>query len=116
MHDALISGLSARRLIVAALIAALGFSSTAVFLSPEPGGLLSPVGDAARLVQLMQGQSSILWTSPGGIVDTYQMLGWPSSDGSVELGGALVIDKVEADAGVITFAERPMSLEFDLAG
>jgi len=44
------------------------------------------------------------------------MLGWPSNDGSVELGGALVIEKVEADAGVITFVERPMTLEFDLAG
>ncbi|MEX0863297.1 MAG: hypothetical protein WD269_00305 [Acidimicrobiia bacterium] len=116
MPNAITSGLSARRLIVAALIVALGLSSTAVFRSPEPGGLLSPVGDATRLVQLMQGQSSILWTSPGGIVDTYLMLGWPSSDGSVDLGGALVIEKVEADAGVITFAERPMSLEFDLGG
>jgi hypothetical protein len=64
----------------------------------------------------MQGQSSILWTSPGGVVDTYQMLGWPSNDGSVELSGALVMEKVAADAGVIAFAERPMSLEFDFAG
>jgi hypothetical protein len=32
------------------------------------------------------------------------------------LGGALMIERVSSDVGVIEFGERPMSLRFDFQG
>jgi hypothetical protein len=42
-------------------------------------------------------------------------LGWPSSDGVNELGGALVIERPgDPLAGVINIGEKPASVEFTL--
>jgi hypothetical protein len=44
-------------------------------------------------------------------------MGWPSTDGVHELGGALVIESPESPlAGAINIGEKPMSLEFEIGG
>jgi hypothetical protein len=116
MESMLTTANAARRLLVAALVLAVASSATATFEAANPGELLAPTGDAAALVNLVQGQRSILWTSATGVVDTYRMVGWPVVTDDIEIGGALVMERVSADAGVIRFDERPMSLEFDLDG
>jgi hypothetical protein len=116
MESTLITANAARRLIVAALVLAVASSTTATFEAPKPGDLLAPTGNAAALVNLVQGQRSMLWTSAAGMVDTYRMVGWPVATDDVEIGGALVIERVSADAGVIRYDERPMLLEFELTG
>ncbi len=66
-------------------------SATATFEAPAPGADLEALGDAGSLISLVQGQEHLLWTALTGTVTSYTALGWPSSDGEVELGGAMVI-------------------------
>lgn len=101
----------------AILTIAAAFSATATFESSGPGLGLEPVGGAETLVSLIQGQEHILWSALTGTVTSYQVVGWPSQSGDVELGGALMIERPENGAtGVIDFGEKPMSLEFELNG
>ncbi|MCI0425224.1 MAG: hypothetical protein L0Z47_05145 [Actinobacteria bacterium] len=94
----------------------LAMTTSVVFTAETPGQPLLPVGDAAMVVRLVQGEGAILWTSLAGEVATYRVEGWPSADGDIELGGALVMERVNADAGLIELGERPMTLVFELAG
>jgi hypothetical protein len=74
---------------------------------------MSPVGGADLLVRLTQSNSSVLWTSVAGNVSTIETRGWPSSDGTHDLGGALVIETPEnPTAGTVNIGEKPMSMEF----
>lgn len=87
--------------------------AVAVFTAGGPGESMSPVGEADLLVRLTQSNSSVLWTSLAGNVSTLKTLGWPSSDGTHELGGALVIEAPEnPTAGTINIGEKPMSVQF----
>ena len=91
--------------------------ATALFTASEPGSSLAPVGNADELVQILQGNRIILWTSLAGAVSSYTVQGWPSTDGDSELGGALMISKPDdALAGVINFGEKPMTLSFEVDG
>ena len=78
---------------------------------------MSPIGEADLLVRLTQSNSSVLWTSVAGSISTIETLGWPSSDGIHDLGGALVIETPEnPTAGAINIGESPMSVTFDIEG
>lgn len=99
------------------LLSAASLAGGALFEAPGPGADLEPVNGAEQLIQLLQGQRSLLWTSLGGTVEAYTVIGWPSRQGDSELGGALMIQRPEdGTAGVIAFGEKPMSLHFELDG
>lgn len=107
-------GISPRLLLAALMAGAL--ATTVGFGARAPGQPLAPLDGAAQVIRLVQGEQSILWTTLSGTVETYRVQGWPTSAGDVQLGGAVMLEKVSADAGIISFGERPMSLEFELAG
>lgn len=110
---------SISRLFLAALIAitlTATSSSTAIFTAPGPGLPLSPTGDAASLIELTQGQRSLVWVSKIGDVETVAVQGWPSSHGTDELGGAKLIQTVYRNAGAVDFGEIPMTVEFTFSG
>lgn len=87
--------------------------AVAVYAAGGPGESMSPVGGADLLVRLTQSNASVLWTSIAGNVSTVQTLGWPSSDGTHELGGALVIETPQhPTAGAVNIGEKPMSMSF----
>lgn len=93
------------------------FSATATFESSAPGHGLEPVGGAGSLISLIQGQEHILWSAFTGTVTSFEVVGWPSTSGDAELGGALMIERpADGSTGVIDFGERPMSLELQLSG
>jgi hypothetical protein len=98
------------------LLTAATFGPDPRFQAPHAGADLEPVNGAEEWIQLLQGRSSILWASMDGTVSSYTIVGWPSHDGDSELAGALVISRpIDGSAGVIDFAEKPMSLRFDLS-
>lgn len=112
-------GVTAIRLVGLTLAALLTvgatLSATATFEAPAPGADLEAVGDAGSLISLVQGQEHLLWTALTGTVTSYTALGWPSSDGEVELGGAMVVVRpADGSAGIIDHGEKPMMLEFEL--
>lgn len=122
MHDATVkpSRLEPARLAALALAALLmlaaATSTTAIFTASEPGSGLEPVGGAELLIDLVQGQENLLWSSLAGSVELINVVGWPSTDGEHDLGGALVLERpTSALAGVVEFGERPMSARFDLS-
>lgn len=87
--------------------------AVAVYAAGGPGESMSPVGGADLLVRLTQSNSSVLWTSMAGNVSTIETRGWPSSDGTHDLGGGLVIEIPEnPTAGTVNTGEKPMSMEF----
>lgn len=87
--------------------------AVAVFSAGGPGETLSPVDSADSLIDLTQVRDSILWSSLAGNVALVETTGWPSSDGTNDLGGALVIEKPKNPlAGTINIGEKPMSVEF----
>jgi hypothetical protein len=89
--------------------------AVAVFTAGGPGESMSPVGGADQLIRLTQSANSVLWTSMAGNVSIVKTLGWPSSDGTHELGGALVIEAPQnPTAGTVNIGEKPMSMEFSL--
>ena len=103
--------------LAAILLTAASFAGGAFFEAPAPGADLEPVNGAEQVIQLLQGQRSLLWTSLGGTVEAYTVIGWPSRQGDSELGGALMIQRPEdGTAGVIAFGEKPMTLHFELDG
>jgi hypothetical protein len=107
----------ATSLALAVLAAALALSASALFRAPSRGADLVPTGGSETLVQILQGNQSILWTSLSGIVTSYVVQGWPSTSGGTELGGALVMERpTNGEAGVIDFGEKPMTLRFEIDG
>ncbi len=91
--------------------------AVAVFTAGGPGESMSPIGEADVLIRLTQSSEAILWTSLAGNVSKVTTLGWPSSDGTHELGGALMIEKpADPLAGTVDIGEKPMSMEFTFGG
>ena len=87
--------------------------AVAVFSAGAPGESVTPRDGADLLVGLVQSQESILWTSIAGPVSTVMTLGWPSTDGTHDLGGALVIEApANTTAGTLDIGEPPKSLLF----
>lgn len=99
-----------------AIVAATATSS-AVFEAEIPGQDLSPVGGAGDLVELLQSNGALLWTSLAGPVTEIMVQGWPVVNGDVELGGALVMERPEdPTAGTINLGEPPMTATFEVGG
>lgn len=97
-------------------LAAAG-GAVAVFAAGGPGEDLRASGDATGLIDITQVGDSILWTSLAGNVATVRAIGWPSSDGVHDLGGALTIERpANPLAGTVDIGEKPMSITFDLDG
>lgn len=87
--------------------------AVAVFSAGGPGETMRPTDGADLLVSLVQSNESILWTSLAGNVSSVQTLAWPSSDGTHDLGGALMIEIPSSPtAGTVNLGEKPMSMEF----
>jgi len=109
-----------RNLTVAAaalMLAAASFAGTALFQADRPGADLAPVGNAADVVQILQGNRNVLWTSLSGAVTSYRVEGWASTVDGNELGGAVVIERpADGTAGAIDFGEKPKSVSFELDG
>ena len=104
-------------LTLAVVAAALAVSASALFQAPQPGADLAPTGGSENLIQILQGNQSIIWTSLSGSVSSYVVQGWPSTSGANELGGAMTMERpLNREAGVIEFGEKPMTLRFEVAG
>ena len=88
--------------------------AVAVFTAGGPGESMSPIGEADLLVRLTQSNNAVLWTSLAGNAATVETRGWPTSDGTHDLGGALVIERpVHPTAGAVNIGEKPMSMSFN---
>jgi hypothetical protein len=97
------------------LAIALAVGTSALFQAPRPGVDLAPTGGSESLIQILQGNQNILWTSLSGSVTSFVVQGWPSTTGNSELGGALMLARpANGEVGVIDFGEKPMSLEFQI--
>jgi hypothetical protein len=104
-------------LVLAVVATALALSAGALFRAPSPGSDLAPSGGSENLVQILQGNQNVLWTSLSGNVNSYVVQGWPSTSGDNELGGALMMERpANGQAGVIDFGEKPMTLRFAVDG
>jgi len=91
--------------------------AVAVFAAGGPGDDLSPLNGAERLVSLTQSQASILWTATSGGVTAIRAVAWASSDGTHDLGGALVLERPDDPrAGTINIGEKPATVEFTIDG
>jgi len=91
--------------------------AVAVFTAGGPGESMTPLGGADLLVRLTQSNNAVLWTSLAGNISTVETRGWPTSDGTHDLGGALVIERPDRPtAGTVNIGEKPMSMSFDFAG
>ena len=103
--------------LVAATLVAATTTSVAHFQAANPGADLSPSSGAGGLVEIVQGQETVLWTALTGTVTNITTLGWPTSDGTHDLGGALMIERpVDETVGIVDFGEKPMSMRFELEG
>lgn len=88
--------------------------AVAVFTAGGPGEDMRPADGADLLVSLVQSNDAVLWTSLAGNISIVETRGWPSSDGTHELGGALMIEKpANPTAGTVNIGEKPMSLRFN---
>jgi len=102
---------------LAALMTLTGAGGVALWAAGGPGDDLAPIGGAEQFVMLTQSQESVLWTSAGAAISMIRTLGWPSSDGVHELGGALVLERPTNQlAGTINIGEKPASIEFTISG
>lgn len=87
--------------------------AVAVYAAGGPGENLRATGGASALIDLTQVKDSILWLSLAGKVAAVEAVGWPSSDGIHDLGGALTIESPSNPiAGTINIGEKPRSVEF----
>lgn len=99
------------------LTMAAAFSASALFQAPSPGTNVMPINGAELVVDLIQGQETLLWSTLSGNVTGYTVFGWPSQVDGHDLGGALMMENPKSGvAGVIAFGEKPMSVEFDVSG
>ena len=102
---------------MAVALVAASFAATAVFRSPGPGQDLRPVGESGSVVQILQGNRTILWTSLSGSVGMYRVEGWPTTVDGNDLGGAVVMERpADGAAGVIAFGEKPKAVSFEISG
>ena len=100
----------------AILLVAASFTGTALFEADRPGAELTPAGNAAEMVQILQGNRTVLWTSLSGSVASYRVQGWASTVDGNELGGAVIVERPDdAGAGLIDFGERPRSVSFEFS-
>ncbi len=108
------------RVLALALASSLLMAAAAgevLFQAPAPGTDLKPIGGADALIDLVQSQQTVLWSSLAGTVNSYTVLGWPEVKGSIELGGAMVLERPSNGlSGVIDIGDKPMSVEFSLDG
>lgn len=89
--------------------------AAAGWVAGGPGENLYADDGANLIVDLTQVSNSILWSSLAGNVSLVETAGWPSSDGTHDLGGALVIEKPSDPlVGTINIGEKPMSVHFTL--
>lgn len=89
--------------------------AAAVFTAGGPGENMRPADGADLLVSLVQSNDAVQWTSLAGNVSTVETLGWPTSDSTHDLGGALTIEKPSnPTAGTVDIDEKPMSVTFQL--
>jgi hypothetical protein len=103
-------------LAAAILIAAAG-TSLASFQAASTGSDLKPLSGAEAVIDLIQGHETILWSSLTGTVTNISTVGWPSSDGTYELGGDLMLERPEnGTVGIVDFGEKPMSMTFQVNG
>lgn len=101
--------------VAALLTVAAGLSVSATFRAASPGANLEPVGDAGSIVEIIEGRTHLLWTSLAGTVTSHTTIGWPSTDGDVELGGALTMERpADGTTGVIQLGDEPMTVSFEL--
>ncbi len=88
--------------------------AVAVFTAGGPGENMVPTDGADSLVSLVQSNHAVLWTSLAGNISIVETRGWPSSDGTHELGGALMIERpADPTVGTVNIGEKPMSLRFN---
>jgi hypothetical protein len=103
-------------LLGALLLVAASLSGTALFRAESAGADLQQVNGAASMVQVLQGNRTVLWTALSGSVSLYRVEGWPTRIGDNELGGAVVMERpADGTAGVIEFAEKPRSVSFEVS-
>jgi len=112
-------GVNTHRLVGLGLATILTLSAAggaaAVWVAGGPGENLHPERGANLIVELTQVNNSLLWSSLAGNVSLVETTGWPSSDGTHDLGGALVIEKpANPLAGTINIGEKPQSVAFSL--
>ncbi len=101
--------------LAALLVTAALFATSVGFAAPRPGADLVPLDGAETVIDLIQGNQALLWSSLSGPVSAHVTLGWPKSDGTHELGGALIMElPADARTGVIVFGEKPMTVEFSV--
>jgi hypothetical protein len=99
------------------LLMAASLGSTEIFSADRPGADLRPVDGAGEVVQILQGNRTVLWTALSGSVGLYRVEGWPVNANGNDLGGALMIERpTDGSAGVIDFGEKPKSIVFDVEG
>lgn len=98
---------------LAAMLTLAAGGAVAVFAAGGPGENLSPMDGAERLVEITQVSNSLVWTSLAGNVSFVETRGWASSDGTHDLGGALVIERpTNPLAGTVNIGEKPESVSF----
>ena len=98
---------------MAAMLTLAAGGAAAVFAAGGPGENLSPLNGAEKLVEITQVSNSLVWTSLAGNVSLVETRGWASSDGTHDLGGALVIERpVNPLAGTVNIGEKPESVTF----
>jgi hypothetical protein len=103
-------------LLGALLLVAASLGGTALFRAESPGADLQPANGAASMMQVLQGNETVLWTALSGSVSLYRVEGWPVSIGDDELGGALMMERpADGTAGVIEFGEKPRSVSFEVS-
>lgn len=96
-------------------LTAAGGAAIAVFSAGGPGENLIDAGSAGSLIEITQVNNSVLWTSLAGNVSLVRTVGWQSSDGAHDLGGALTLETPSnPTAGTINIGEKPMSVSFSL--
>jgi hypothetical protein len=101
--------------VVALALTAGTIATTAEFRASQPDDALSPVAGAGQIIQLLQANRAILWTSLDGGVSTVIVEGWGGGDSGNELAGSMTLDNVaDGSAGVIDVGERPRSVSFEL--
>jgi hypothetical protein len=102
-------------LLAALLLMAASIGGTAVFRAASPGDDLRPVDGAASMVQVLQGNRTVLWTALSGSVSMFRVEGWPTTIGEHDLGGAVMMERpADPTAGVIDFGEKPRSVSFEM--
>ena len=101
-------------LAAAILIAAIS-TTLAPFAASTPGSDLSPRAGADKVIDLIQGQETVLWSALTGNVINIETVGWPSTDGTHELGGAVMMERPEnGSVGIVDSGEKPMTMTFEV--